>query len=64
MASGKSELHSPKWASDKKLAHPTKERTDSFNYNPFLNIVVPKLRLVIAEFERLENVQRRNFETR
>jgi hypothetical protein len=58
---GKSELKSPTWAFDKMLAHPTHDRGLGFNYQPFLDIVVPKIRLLTAEIRRLERAQGRDF---
>jgi hypothetical protein len=44
---------SSRWAFNKKLAHPTKERAESFNYTPFLDRVVPVLLEIIREIETL-----------
>jgi hypothetical protein len=43
-ADGTSEKHCPKWAFDKKLAHPTQGRGTSSNYDPFIDVVLPRLR--------------------
>jgi len=63
MPDGSKELHSPKWAFDKKLAHPTRERGISFDYSPFMNLVVPKLRLVVDVIGSLEKADGRDFPT-
>jgi hypothetical protein len=42
-----------RWAFNKKLAHPTKERGESFDYGPLLNGVVPIVEEIIAELENL-----------
>ncbi|MGA2411549.1 MAG: hypothetical protein ABSG46_14325 [Candidatus Binataceae bacterium] len=60
-ADGTSGFKSPKWAFDKMLAHPTQDRGTSFNYQPFLDLVVPKLRLVADEIRHLEKAQGRDF---
>ena len=44
---------SARWAFNKKLAHPTKERGESFDYTPFLDQVVPVLLKIIREIETL-----------
>ena len=44
---------SARWAFNKKLAHPTKERGEGFNYDPLLNCVVPVIEEIIAELETL-----------
>jgi hypothetical protein len=59
--SGKTELKSPKWAFDKMLAHPTRDRGTCFDYQPFLDLVVPKLKLLIDEIGRLEKAEGRDF---
>jgi hypothetical protein len=43
----------PRWAFNKMLAHPTKERDSDFNYDPFLERVVPVLQEIIGEMETL-----------
>jgi hypothetical protein len=40
-------------AFNKNLAHPTKERSDRFDYGPFFNRVDPVLKEIIAELETL-----------
>jgi hypothetical protein len=42
---------SPCWVFNKKLLHPTTERTDRYNYGPALNRVKPILKAIIAEIE-------------
>jgi hypothetical protein len=54
-------LKSPKWAFDKMLAHPTQDRGTSFDYKPFLDLVVPKIKLVAEDLTRLEKAQGRDF---
>ena len=56
-----SELKSPKWAFDKGVAHITKDRGDWFDYQPFLDCVEPKIRLLVDEIRRLEKAQGRDF---
>jgi len=45
--------NSARWTFNKMLAHPTKERGESFHYARFLNRVVPILKVIIAELETL-----------
>jgi hypothetical protein len=45
---------SPRWAFNKKLAHPTQDRGLGFNYEPFLKLVYPKIKLLAEEIGRLE----------
>jgi len=52
---------SPKWALNKMLAHPTKERGDSFDYTPYLQRILPLLQGIITEIVRLENLPGRDF---
>jgi hypothetical protein len=62
---GMNDLKTPKRAFDKMLAHPTKDRDPaSFNYQPFLDLVEPKIRLVVDEITRLEKAQGRDFPPR
>jgi hypothetical protein len=56
-----SELKSPKWAFDKMLAHLTQVRGPRFNYQPFLDLIEPKIRLLVDEIRRLEKAQGRDF---
>jgi hypothetical protein len=42
-----------RWAFNTKLAHPTKERGESFDYGSLLNGVVPIIQEIIAELEIL-----------
>jgi len=42
-----------RWAFNKMLAHPTKERDNQFNYDLFLDRVVPVLQDIIGEMETL-----------
>jgi len=58
---GNTKRHSPKWAFDKMLAHPTQDRGRSFVYQPFLDLVVPKIKLLADEIRRLEKEQGRDF---
>lgn len=59
---GTNDLKSPKWAFDKMLAHPTKDRDPRrFNYQPFLDLVEPKIKRLVDEIRRLENAQGRDF---
>ena len=58
---GTTELKSPKWAFDKMLAHPTQFRGTGFNYQPFLDLLLPKLGLLTDEIRRLEKAQGRDF---
>jgi hypothetical protein len=46
-----SAVNSPCWAFNKKLAHSTKQRTDTFDYSPHLNAVVPLIIKFISEIE-------------
>jgi hypothetical protein len=50
---GKNVPENPRWAFNKMLAHPTKERDNEFNYDPFLERVVPVLQKIISEMETL-----------
>jgi hypothetical protein len=50
---GKGKEGDVKWAFNKKLAHPTKERGECFDYTGFLNRVNPVLRDIIGELEAL-----------
>jgi hypothetical protein len=50
---GTSDEGSARWAFNKKLAHPTKERGEGFDYTPFLDRVVPVLQDIIVEIETL-----------
>jgi hypothetical protein len=63
MPDGRLELRSPKWAFDKKLAHPTRQRGTSFDYSRFVDVVMPKLQQVVEEMGRMEKMQGRNFPT-
>jgi hypothetical protein len=54
-------LKSPKWVFGKMLAHPTQERSISFNYQSALALVEPKIKLVAEELTRLEKAQGRDF---
>jgi hypothetical protein len=47
------ERSTPRWAFNKMLAHPTKDRGKGFDYSPFLNRVVPILHDIIGELETL-----------
>ena len=52
----------PKTAFDKMLAHPTKSRDPHrFNYGPYLDLVLSKIRKLVEEIRRLENAQGRDF---
>ncbi len=52
---------SPKWVFNKMLAHPTKDRDPrGFNYGPFLDLVTPKIKLLVEEIRRLEKAQGRD----
>jgi hypothetical protein len=42
---------SPRWVFNKMLLHPTKIRTDGYNYGPALNQVRPVLKKIITEIE-------------
>lgn len=44
---------SARWAFNTKLAHPTKERGEGFDYGPLLDRVVPVIEQIIAELETL-----------
>jgi hypothetical protein len=44
---------SPCWVFNKKMFHPTVERTDSHDYAPALRIVEPILKKIVAEIESL-----------
>ena len=44
---------SPCWTFNKKMAHATFERTDSYNYEGALGAVCPTLKLIAAEIESL-----------
>jgi hypothetical protein len=44
---------SSRWAFNKMLAHPTKERGESFDYTPFLDRVLPVLQEIMREIHRL-----------
>jgi hypothetical protein len=50
---GKGDEGSARWAFNKKLAHPTKERGESFDYTPFLDRVLPVLQEIVGELETL-----------
>ena len=39
------------WAFNKKLAHSTKHRTDTYNYSPHLNAVVPLIQQLVTEIQ-------------
>ena len=60
-AYGRNTEGTPKWAFNKMLAHPTKERRDNFEYGPYLNRVFPLLHRVILEIVRLEEARGRAF---
>jgi hypothetical protein len=44
---------SARWAFNKMLAHPTKERGERFEYGPFLDRVLPVLQEIMREIHRL-----------
>ena len=58
---GKSGKGSARWAFNKKLAHPTKQRGLSFNYTRYLDRVHPILQDIVAEIGRLERLRGRTF---
>jgi len=53
---GKNVPGNPRWAFNKMLAHPTKERDSDFNYDPFLERVIPVLQEIIGEMETLRGL--------
>ena len=53
---GKNAPGNPRWAFNKMLAHPTKERDSDFNYDPFLERVIPVLQEIIGEMETLRGL--------
>ena len=54
-------IQSPKTAFDKNVAHLTHDRSTWFNYQPFLDVVEPKIKLLVDEIGRLEKEQGRDF---
>jgi hypothetical protein len=61
LPNGNTESHSPQWAFNKMLAHPTQDRGLGFNYQPFIDFVVPKIKLLADEIRRLEKERGRDF---
>jgi hypothetical protein len=57
----KNELHSPQWALNKMLAHPTQRRGSTFDDGPFVDIVLPKLKLLTDKIGELQKAQGREF---
>ena len=51
---GKGDRDDARWAFNKMLAHPIKERGESFDYSPFLKRVLPVLCDIIREMETLQ----------
>src|SRR6202034_3750696 len=47
----RTKVGSPCWVFNKKMFHPTVERTDMHDYSPALKIVEPILKKIVAEIE-------------
>ena len=50
---GENQRGHARWAFNKMAVHPTKERNTSFDYTPYLTLVLPALIEIIAEMETL-----------
>jgi hypothetical protein len=61
LPNGNMESCTPQWAFNKMLAHPTQNRGLGFEYVPFLDRVIPKIKLLADEIGRLEKKQGRDF---
>jgi hypothetical protein len=61
LPNGNTESWTPQWAFNKMLAHPTQDRGFGFDYASFLDLVVPKIKLLADEIGRLEKEQGRDF---
>lgn len=49
---------SPCWTLNKMLAHPSKSRSDNYNYDPVLNIMIPCITPLLTEIDHARRIDR------